>query len=179
MTRTRKKPSPDPAILVVPLRSYQDRLYSWNPGHGHPHLTGVPRFLPSWCYAPWVFRDPDAIERIIGKSVDSMNPAELVTYVKASMKAAHDLRLPVLGNSERAVMARLQRTYGQRDAGLIIKWTLWKYGGKPNGTHITYNSFSKARKWQTDQWHLELQEHSKREATVSHSAEGFGLLKDL
>jgi hypothetical protein len=94
------------------------------------------------------------------------------------MQAMHDLKLPVIGHPERAVFACLQRTYGVADAGRIVKWAFWKYDGKPDGKPITYNSFMKAKKWQTDKWYIELQQHEKREQKSSGS-EGFASLKDL
>lgn len=122
----------------------------------------------------------DAIEQSMGKSVTAMNPMELVTYVKMWIRAVYEVELPVSANRERYIFSALKRTYGEQDAGRIVKWPFWKYNGKRNGEYITYSSFTKGAKWLTDIWYLELQEQVKKEKRSADSAVvGFGRLQDL
>lgn len=122
----------------------------------------------------------DAIEQSMGKSVTAMSPMELVTYVKMWIRAVYEVELPVSANRERYIFSALKRTYGEQDAGRIVKWPFWKYNGKRNGEYITYSSFTKGAKWLTDIWYLELQEQVKKEKRSADSAVvGFGRLQDL
>lgn len=127
-----------------------------------------------------MFTDLDAVENMIGKSVEQMDANELVTYVKTWTRAVYDLDLPATAHRERSIFSGLKRTYGNRAAGQIVKWPFWKYDGLRNGEHITYGMFSKGMKWLTDMWYLEMQEHVRREAkkdTVFSG--GFAKLQDI
>lgn len=123
------------------------------------------------------FQDLDEAEQRIGKSVLFMTDNELVTYIKTSLKVLCDMDLPVTANRERSIMAGFQKVYGP-DAGRVIKWVFWRWGGKVNDQYVTYGNFSKAMKWRTDMWYLELQQHIKSHVK-GVAAPGFSRLEDL
>jgi hypothetical protein len=122
------------------------------------------------------FADLDNVEQAMSKSVEAMTDDELVTYIKASLKAYAGLNLAVSGPRERAIMASFKSIYGD-DAGPIIKWVFFRYGGTPADNPISYTDFTKGRKWRTDQWHLELQVYRRKDD--SRSASRFAQLRDL
>lgn len=126
-----------------------------------------------------MFTDLDAVETMMGKSVEFMNANELVTYIKTWIKAVYELDLPASAHREKAIFSSLKRTYGDRAAGRIVKWPFWKYDGKRNGEYVTYGTFSKGMKWWTDIMYLEMQEHVRREVKRDTASAGFAKLQDI
>lgn len=128
------------------------------------------------------FSDNDPLEDDMGVRCEDMSPDQLVTYIK-SYQAAFGLNIPVVGIPERSVFRGMQRIYGQRDAGLIVKWVFYKHRGRYDGEAVRYQSFSKGRKWWVDKMYLEMQEDLRRSAPRSYSsaAAEFGVrtLSDL
>lgn len=105
------------------------------------------------------FDDLDPIEqRIVGKPVQSMSPDELVSYIKEYVEALHGVRLVVDGIKERTVFTWLQKTYGNEDAGRIVKWVCERHKcHNEKGKVISFLAFQKERKWWIDQMYTELQ----------------------
>lgn len=106
-----------------------------------------------------------------------MGDLELISYLRSFMQAVHGLDLSVDGAPERAVMAKLRRTYGT-DGGQIVKWVLWRYSGLWEGAPVGYFSFASGRKWWTDKMHAELQRQRFDESRATGGAEsGFATLE--
>lgn len=128
-----------------------------------------------------MFTDLDAVEKMMGKSVEFMTSHELVTYIKTWIKAVYELDLPASAHREKAIFSALKRTYGERAAGRIVKWPFWKYDGKRAGDYVTYSTFSKGMKWVTDVWYLELQDEIRRESLQKSKTDfsGFAKLQDI
>jgi len=111
-----------------------------------------------------VFIDLDPLEEYLKKPVTEMTPEDLITYIKTYMSTVHGLELVVDPTipRERSTFKGLKNTYGD-NAGLIVKWVLWKYQGKYSGEYINYFSFVKGRKWWTDLMYQELQLQVQKE----------------
>lgn len=108
----------------------------------------------------------DEIEDSMRKLTIDMTPWELITYLKGALKALYGIELIAEGKSEPGIMGRLQATYGQHDAGLIIKWVVWRYWCRDSanpGQYVKFNSFAKGRKWWVDTMHAEMQEQVRKE----------------
>lgn len=103
------------------------------------------------------FTDMDPLEEDMGVRCEDMNPDQIIAYIK-SYQAAFGLDLKVDGLPERSVFRGMQRIYGQRDAGLIVKWVFYKYKGRYEGEPVRHLSFAKGRKWWVDKMHLEMQQ---------------------
>lgn len=112
------------------------------------------------------FTDLDPAELALGKSVTMMTDSELVTYLKIAVHHQRDIDLAVDGTPERAIMAGLKRTYGVR-AGNIVKWACYHHGAMHRGTPINHYSFTKGRKWYTDQLDAEVQQHLRELASAT------------
>ena len=129
-----------------------------------------------------VFSDSDPLEEDMNVRCEDMTPDQLVAYVK-SYQGAFGLDLKVDGLPELSVFRGMQRIYGQRDAGLIVKWVFYKYRGRYEGEPIRHFSFAKGHKWWVDKMHLEMQEEQRRSApksyTASAAAFGVQILSDL
>jgi hypothetical protein len=128
------------------------------------------------------FDDLDPIELTLGKPVTAMTDTELVSYLKVAVRYYQGIELAVEGTRERAVMAGLKRTYGP-DAGPLVKWAMWRHGGKFRNEIINHFAFTKGRKWFTDKLHIELQEHRNAEraraAAAARASAGFATGADL
>jgi len=107
------------------------------------------------------FTELDAAEQIIGQRVEQVTPLGLVSYLKEAMHQVLDIDLRVdgAGHRERAVMTQLQKVYGQKGAGQILKWVIFRYEGRHDGKPIGFFSFQKERKWWTDQLYSEVQDY--------------------
>jgi hypothetical protein len=114
------------------------------------------------------FTDPDPVEDLMGVRVEEMTPDELVAYIK-TYQAAFDLVLAVEGVQERSIFKGMQRVYGQRTAGQIVKWVFYTYKGVYDGQPVRFNSFALGRKWWVDKMHLEMQQHMNKQAPLSAS----------
>lgn len=119
------------------------------------------------------FSDPDPLEEDMSVMCEDMTPDQLIAYLK-SYHQAFGLILKVQGHQELAVFRHLKKVYG-RDAGLIVKWTTYHYKGFFRGEPITFNSFSKGRKWFTDKMHLEVQQELRKENSRTYTATGGSL----
>ncbi len=126
------------------------------------------------------YSDNDPLEDDMGVRCEDMNPDQLVSYILSYQKA-FGLNIVIEGNPERAVFRALQRSYGKRDAGRIVKWVFYKYRGTWRDESITPLSFSKGRKWWTDKMHLELQREVTKENPRSYTGQTLGItsLADL
>lgn len=120
-----------------------------------------------------MFTELDALEKYFKKPVVEMTADDLVSYVKLYMKVVHRLELPVDPSvpRERSVFLGLKKTYGS-DAGLVVKWVLWKYRGIWEGKPIGYFDFQKKMKWWTDQMYQELQLQVQKEEKKSQGWSG-------
>lgn len=128
------------------------------------------------------FTDDDPLEQDMGVRCEDMTPDQLIAYVK-SYQGAFGLNIRIEGTPERAVFRAMQRIYGRRDAGLIVKWVFYKHRGRWEGEPVTPFSFTKGRKWWLDKMHLEMQEATNQPEPRSYasSASEFGVrsLSDL
>ena len=109
-----------------------------------------------------VFSDQDPVEQEMGIRCEDMSPDELVTYIK-TYQGAFDRHLAVDGLIERSVFKGMKRIYGEKTAGLIVKWVFYKYKGVYAGDVITFTKFAKGRKWWVDQMHQEMQVAQRKE----------------
>lgn len=113
-----------------------------------------------------MFEDADPIESDMGVTVEEMTPDQLVTYFK-TYHAAYGLDLAVEGHQERAIFRSMQKIYGQRTAGRIVKWVTYTHKGRWEGQPVRFASFCKARKWWVDMMHLEMQDGLRKADAVS------------
>lgn len=119
------------------------------------------------------FTDPDPLEDDMGVLCQDMTPDQLICYIK-SYQEAFGLDLKVDGLPERAVFRGLQRIYGVRDAGLIVKWVFYHYRGRYEGEPVRHLSFAKGRKWWVDKMHLEMQDELRRSDPRSYAGVSLG-----
>lgn len=126
------------------------------------------------------FADTDPLEEDMGVRCEDMTPDQLVSYIMSYQKA-FGLNMPVDGHPERAIFRGMQRIYGKRDAGLIVKWVFYRYKGRYEGEPIRYQSFAKGRKWWIDKMHLEMQDEMRRATPATYTATTLGVrsLADL
>lgn len=104
-----------------------------------------------------MFSDNDPLEDDFGVRCEDMSPDQLVSYIKCYQEA-FGLNVKIDGMPERAVFKAMQRIYGPRDTGLIVKWAFYRYKGRYQNEPLTPLSFAKGRKWWVDKMHLEMQE---------------------
>lgn len=107
------------------------------------------------------FTDPDPLEQQMGVLCEDMAPKNLLDYV-VQYHRAFGTRLAVDGPPEISVFRCMQRVYGKRDAGLIVKWVFYNHRGQWRGEKVTPLSFSKGRRWWVDRMHVEMQEELRR-----------------
>lgn len=125
------------------------------------------------------FNDPDPLEQDMGIMCADMSPEQLVSYIKAYQEA-FGVSLAVEGYQERAIFGSMQRTYGAKTAGKIVKWVFYKYHGLQDGQRVSFTSFSKGRKWWVDKMHIEMQGAERRQVeTASRVSVGSKRLSDL
>lgn len=125
------------------------------------------------------FGDTDPLEEQMGIRCEDMSPEQLVSYIKAYQEA-FGVTLAVEGYQERAIFGAMQRTYGQKTAGKIVKWVFYKYHGLIDGKRVTFTSFAKGRKWWVDKMHVEMQGAERRQVeTASRVSVGSKRLSDL
>ena len=55
------------------------------------------------------------------------------------------------------LVALLLDIYGQRDAGLIVKWVFYHHKGRHRGEYVTPLSFAKGSRWWVDKMYFEMQ----------------------
>lgn len=103
------------------------------------------------------FTDDDPLEQDMGVRCEDMTPNQLIRYV-VTYQRAFDRDIKVEGPRETNAFKGLQAIYGQRDAGLIVKWAFYKHRGQWRGDCVTPTWFSKGRRWWLDIMHLEVQE---------------------
>lgn len=115
-------------------------------------------------------KEPDPIERQMGKNVEEMTSSDLVTYIRTYLKAV-GVDLPISGPQERATIESFKRRYPDGRAGRIIQHAMLRRGGRKDGKWITPAFFSKAMKWWTDDLWLEAQDEDERERQWSAEAE--------
>ena len=125
----------------------------------------------------------DPIEKEIGKPVEEMTPAELVSYIVTYFKARYGIELTPDWLIDRKILESFQKRYGKEKAGRIVQWVMIRKGGKKDGKYITFTIFSKGMKWWTDIQDLEVQEdirnRQKKAETDQVTDEGFFSLDDL
>lgn len=124
------------------------------------------------------FSDTDPLEEDMGIRCEDMTPDQLVSYIK-SYQEAFGLNLPVEGLPERSVFKGMQRLYGKRDAGLIVKWVFYKHKGRWDGEPVRYQSFAKGRRWWVDKMYTELQDELRRESARTATGSGLGTVSLL
>lgn len=103
------------------------------------------------------FSDDDPLEQDMGVRCEDMTPNQLIRYV-VSYQTAFGLNIKVDGHPEYAVFKAMQRIYGQRDTGLIVKWVFYQHKGRHRDEYVTPLSFAKGRRWWIDKMYLEMQE---------------------
>lgn len=108
------------------------------------------------------FSDKDPLEEEMGVRCEDMSVDELVSYIKR-YHAAFDRSIAIDGHPERAVFKGMKRIYGEKTAGLIVKWVFYHYKGLYRGDVVTPLSFAKGRKWWVDMMHQEMQQRQRRD----------------
>ena len=103
------------------------------------------------------FLDEDPLEHDMGVRCEDMTPNQLLDYVVIYQRA-FGVDIKVDGHPEHAVLKAMQRIYGRRDAGLIVKWVFYQHKGRHRDGYVTPLSFAKGRRWWIDQMHFEMQE---------------------
>lgn len=103
------------------------------------------------------FLDEDPLEHDMGVRCEDMTPNQLIRYV-VSYQRAFGRDIKIEGPRENTLFKNLQAVYGQRDAGLIVKWAFYRHKGYWRDEYITPTSFAKGRRWWLDIMHLEMQE---------------------
>jgi hypothetical protein len=124
------------------------------------------------------FLSIDPIEELIGKLTVDMTDWDLIAYLKHAMMALYGFDMPVQGRAEPSIMQCLQSTYGQQDAGLIIKWVRWKYDLRDcanPGQYIKFTSFAKGRRWWTDMMHAEMSQQMAAELAAPSDTQNSAL----
>lgn len=109
------------------------------------------------------FSDPDPLEQDMGRMCQDMTADQLVAYIIA-YHDAFGLRLVIDGMKERSVFTAMQRAYGRRDAGLIVKWVFYRHKGRCRDEPVTPFTFAKGHSWWVQKMHCELQMHLQKEA---------------
>jgi hypothetical protein len=124
--------------------------------------------------------DRDDAERYVGIRVEKMNPEQLMSYV-CHQNELRKITLPH-GNREREVFKKLLARYGALGqpelAGLLVKWTFFRYDGVFRGEPVGHNHFVVSRPWFCDKMAAEVQEYIRSHATsvVPHR---FATAKDI
>ena len=103
------------------------------------------------------FLDDDPLEQDMGVRCEDMTPNQLLGYV-VSYQRAFGVNIKVDGPPEHAVFKSMQRIYGQRDAGLTVKWVFYKHRGRHRGEYVTPLSFAKGSRWWVDKMCFEMQD---------------------
>lgn len=131
----------------------------------------------------FVDEELDPIEKKVGKSVEEMTPAELVSYIVTYFKERYGIELTPDWIIDRKILESFQKRYGKEKAGRIVQWVMIRKEGKKDGKYITFTIFSKGMKWWTDIQDLEVQDHRKNSAARKQAQEvadaGFFSLDDL
>lgn len=123
--------------------------------------------MVGWCPVAESFLSEDPIETYLSKRVEVMHDWDLISYLQQAMKALYGIEMRVEGKMEPAIMQCLQRTYGQAEAGRIVKWVVFRYFCRDSanpGQYVKFTSFAKGRRWWTDMMHAEMQDHALRES---------------
>lgn len=134
------------------------------------------------------FRDLDPIEQKMNKRVELMDPKELFDYFEAWYEGLFGVSLPQDRVREMGMFKRFKNVYGP-DAGRIMKWFFFKYGGewlqtagvnRGKKTRVKVNWWSSRSK----HWHDELldevrAELAKSRKQSSESSDGFKRAGDL
>ena len=103
------------------------------------------------------FTDEDPLEHDMGVRCEDMTPNQLIAYV-VSYQGAFGVNIKVDGPPEHSVFKAMQRIYGKRDAGLIVKWVFYKHRGRHRDEYVTPLSFAKGSRWWVDKMYFEMQE---------------------
>ncbi len=107
------------------------------------------------------FSDTDPLEEDMGVRCEDMTPNQLLRYV-VTYQRAFGIVVKVDGPPENSVFRAMQRIYGQRDAGLIVKWVFYKHRGRHRDEYVTPLSFAKGSRWWVDKMYFEMQEAVRR-----------------
>jgi hypothetical protein len=126
------------------------------------------------------FSDMDPVEETIGKPVQEMSEAELLQYLTTYVGALYDLDIKIEGLRERSVFKGLKNQYGDKTAGLLVKWAMFRHEGKKGGEILQPWDFSKGMKWYTDKLYTELQLHLNSDKPKVYKKDSrFSSLSDL
>lgn len=107
--------------------------------------------------------DLDPLEEDMKTRVEDMTPDQLMVYLKDFQREWNKVDLKLDGQ-EYQRMRWLQEIYGNRDAGLILKWLCQgPSSGKADGQIVTHRRFNQKMKWWVDQVHIAMQQARARE----------------
>lgn len=125
------------------------------------------------------FSEMDPVEEAIGKPVQDMNESELLQYLTTYVGALYDLDMKMDGLKEKSIFKGLKTLYGSQ-AGLIVKWAMYRHEGKKGEEPISPFDFSRGMKWYTDKLYTELQLHlNSNKPKVYKKDPRFSSLSDL
>lgn len=132
------------------------------------------------------FTTPDPLEQDMSVLVEDMTADQLVNYLREYQEQLNDVRIAISGYPETARMKWLIETYGQPDAGRIIKWTYWCHRGKWTGRDgkqefIKPMRFNAKMKWWVDEMHSEMQRELTRaeRKAAKKNYEGFATAETM
>lgn len=122
------------------------------------------------------FSDLDPVEQQLDTACQDMSTSQLITYIK-TYHGAFGRDLAVDGQMEIGIFKGLKRIYGDKTAGLIVKWVFYRYKGVWNDEVVTFSSFAKGRKWWVDKMHLEMQAAQQGEMSRGSDVYSIGARK--
>lgn len=94
------------------------------------------------------FMDPDSGEVLLGKSAVDMDLEDLRPYCMALTKDVLGFRIIFDGKSN--TLLRWLKAQYKRDAGLVIKWIFYEYGGLRDEEPFSLSWFCVGNKWWLD-----------------------------
>lgn len=100
------------------------------------------------------FMDLDAGEVLLKKRAVDLELDDMMPYCMALTKDVLHFRIIFDGKS-RTLLRWLRAQYGKSNAGLIIKWIFFEYGGLRNNEPFSLSWFSIKNKWWIDQMYAQ------------------------
>lgn len=126
------------------------------------------------------FNDTDPLEKDMRVRCEDMDVYQLIDYIRRYQKA-FGRELAIEGHQEPSIFKGMKRIYGEKTAGLIVKWVFYRYHGVYKGEVVKFTDFAKGRKWWVDMMHQEMQAAQRREESrqAAPVTAGFASLADI
>jgi len=123
------------------------------------------------------FSEMDEGEKLLGHRAEKFSLDDMLPYIQAMAKARLGHRLYMDGKA-RGQMRRLRTMY-KGDAGLILKWIFFQYGGQKGGEDFQLSWFCQANQWWLDRMHSEAMSAYAPRPKVSADNDGFASYRDF